>query len=75
MRGALSHGDDASKAGHRGLISISTILWLLVAALVVPPLIFSAIVFQRSNQAQQAMVTTLSEATASSIADAIDRHF
>lgn len=73
MRGALSHGDDASKAGHRGLISISTILWLLVAALVVPPLIFSAIVFQRSNQAQQTMVTTLSEATASSIADAIDR--
>lgn len=73
MRDALSHGDDVSKTARGGLISISTILWLLVAALVVPPLIFSAIVFQRSNHAQQAMVTTLAEATASSIADAIDR--
>lgn len=69
----MSNGNDVSNAGHRGRISISSILWLLIAALIVPQLIFSAIAFHRNNQAQQAMLTTLAEATVSSIADSIDR--
>lgn len=73
MRGALSKDETDRTAGHRGRISISTILWLLVAALVVPQLIFSAIAFQRNNQAQQVMLTMLAEATAGSITEAVDR--
>lgn len=69
----MSNDDDVSTAGNRGRISISTILWLLIAAIVVPQLIFSAVAFQRNNQAQQAMLTTLAEATAGSIAETVDR--
>jgi len=69
----LSENDNDSKAGNRGRISISTILWLLIAAIVVPQLIFSAVAFQRNNQAQQEMLTTLAEATAGSIAETVDR--
>jgi len=69
----LSDGEHVRKAGNRGRISISTILWLLVAAILLPELIFSAIAFQRNNQAQQAMLTTLAEATAGSIAETVDR--
>ncbi len=70
----MSDGEHARKAGRRGRISISTILWLLVGAIVVPELIFSTIAFQRNNQAQQAMLTSLAEATAGSIAETVDRH-
>lgn len=73
MRGVLSKDEIDSKAERRGRISISTILWLLVAVLVVPQLIFSAIAFQRNNQAQQVMLTMLAEATAGSITEAVDR--
>ena len=69
----MSENDNDSKAGNRGRISISTILWLLIAAIVVPQLIFSAVAFQRNNQAQQEMLTTLAEATAGSIAETVDR--
>jgi len=69
----LSNHDNVSNAGNRGRISISTILWLLVAAIIVPEMIFSAIAFHRNNQAQQAMLTTLAEATAGSIAETVDR--
>lgn len=69
----MSENDNVSKAGNRGRISISTILWLLIAAIVVPQLIFSAVAFQRNNQAQQTMLTTLAEATAGSIAETVDR--
>ncbi|KAB2870929.1 MAG: HAMP domain-containing protein [Bauldia sp.] len=69
----MSDGEHVRKAGNRGRISISTILWLLVAAILLPELIFSAIAFQRNNQAQQAMLTTLAEATAGSIAETVDR--
>lgn len=69
----MSNDADASKVGNRGRISIGTILWLLIAAIVVPELVFSAIAFQRNNQAQQAMLTTLAEATAGSIAETVDR--
>lgn len=69
----MSNHDNVSNAGNRGRISISTILWLLVAAIIVPEMIFSAIAFHRNNQAQQAMLTTLAEATAGSIAETVDR--
>ncbi|TKT75108.1 HAMP domain-containing protein [Aquamicrobium sp. LC103] len=44
-----------------------------MAATLIPALIFSVILLQRSNQAQQEIVTTLAEATAGSIAETIDR--
>ena len=69
----MSNGGNVSNAGNRGRISIGTILWLLVAAIVVPESLFSAITFHRNNQAQQAMLTTLAEATAGSIAETVDR--
>jgi two-component sensor histidine kinase len=68
----LSNGGNVN-AGNRGRISMGTILWLLVAAIVVPESVFSIITFHRSNQAQQAMLTTLAEATAGSIAETVDR--
>ena len=70
----MSDDERVRKAGSRGRISISTILWLLVAVILLPGLIFSAIAFQRNNQAQQAMLTSLAEATAGSIAETVDRH-
>lgn len=63
-----------SKGVGRGRISISTILGLLVAAIVLPELIFSTVAFRRNNEAQQTMLTTLAEATAGSIAETVDRH-
>jgi two-component sensor histidine kinase len=72
----LSDGEQVGQvkgAGSRRRISISTILWLLVAAIVIPELVFSAVTFQRNNEAQQTMLTTLAEATAGSIAESVDR--
>jgi len=73
VREAVSDSERESKASTRGRISIGTILWLLVAAIVLPELIFSAVAFRRNNDAQQAMLTTLAEATAGSIAESVDR--
>jgi len=50
------------------------VLSLVVAAIVVPALIFSAVALQRNNQAQQAMLITLAEAMAASIAETLDYH-
>jgi two-component sensor histidine kinase len=69
----LSDDNLESKAESRGRISIGTILWLLVAAIVLPELIFSTVAFRRNNEAQQTMLTTLAEATAGSIAETVDR--
>ncbi len=72
----MSDGEQVGQpreAGGRGRISIGTILWLLVAAIVLPELVFSAVTFQRNNEAQQTMLTTLAEATAGSIAESVDR--
>lgn len=69
----MSDDNHVRKAGNRGRISIGTILWLLVAAIVLPELIFSTVAFRRNNEAQQTMLTTLAEATAGSIAETIDR--
>lgn len=56
-----------------GQISIGAILSLLMAAIILPALIFAAMLLQRNNQAQQEMVTTLAEATAGSISETVDR--
>lgn len=64
--------EDSSPA-RLGRISIGAILWLLMAAIIVPALIFSVVLLQRNNQAQQTMVTTLAEATAGSVAETVDR--
>lgn len=54
-------------------ISIVAILSLLMAAIIVPALIFAVLLLQRNNQDQQAMLTTLAEATAGSISETVDR--
>ena len=54
-------------------MSIGFILALLMATIIVPALIFSVLLLQRNNHAQQDVVTTLAEATAGSIAETVDR--
>lgn len=63
----------SSRPSRRGGISIGAILVLLMAAVIVPALIFAIVLLQRNNLAQQKMVTTLAEATAGSISEAVDR--
>lgn len=46
---------------------------MLMGAIILPSLIFAAVLLQRNSQAQQTMVTTLAEATAGSIAETVDR--
>lgn len=62
-----------AQTNRRGGVSIGTILVLLMAAVIVPAIIFAIVLLQRNNQAQQQMVTTLAEATAGSISEAVDR--
>lgn len=64
----------ATGTEKNGRISISTILTLLVAAVFLPVLVFSAVMLHRNGEAQQAMLTTLAEATTASIAETLDRH-
>jgi two-component sensor histidine kinase len=56
-----------------GQISVGAILSLLMAAIILPALIFAVVLLQRNNQAQQEMVATLAEATAGSISETVDR--
>src|SRR5690606_22420491 len=56
-----------------GRISIVTVLLLLMAAVVVPGMFFSLVLLQRNNQAQQTMLSSLAEVTASSITESVDR--
>ncbi len=52
---------------------VGAYLGTLVAVALIPTLIFTAILLGRNNDAQQAVLTTLAEATAASIAETIDR--
>lgn len=63
----------ASASRRYGHVSISAMLSLLMAAIIIPALVFAVVLLQRNNQAQQAMVTTLAEATAGSITETVDR--
>lgn len=60
-------------ARRYGRISIGAMLSLLIAVIIIPALVFAVVLLQRNNQAQQAMVTTLAEATAGSISETVDR--
>ncbi len=53
--------------------SIGAVLSLLIVVTFLPPLAFSVLLLQRTNQAQQEVVTTLAEATAGSIIETVDR--
>ena len=65
---------DGQGAGQRSRqISIGALLSLLMAAIILPALVFGVVLLQRNNHAQQEMVTTLAEATAGSIAETVDR--
>lgn len=66
-------GPSAPQPGSSGGISVGTILALVMAAIIVPALVFAVMLLQRTNQAQQAMVTALAEATAASITQALER--
>lgn len=57
----------------RGSLSVGVLLGLLIAVIILPALIFSLILLQRNNAAQQELVTTLAEATAGSIVESVDR--
>lgn len=54
-------------------ISISAILALLIAVTILPALIFSVVLLQRNNRAQESMVTAMAEATAGSITQTLER--
>ncbi|MBX9463549.1 MAG: sensor histidine kinase [Aquamicrobium sp.] len=73
--GAVTQPRDAAvRARSRvGQISVGAILSLLMAAIIIPALIFAVMLLQRNNQAQQEMVASLAEATAGSIVETVDR--
>jgi two-component sensor histidine kinase len=48
-------------------------LLLLVAVSIIPTIIFCVILLQRNNQAQQKVLSTLAQATAASMSEAVDR--
>ncbi|EKF19446.1 signal transduction histidine kinase [Nitratireductor pacificus pht-3B] len=52
---------------------ISLFLFLLIAVTIIPAIAVSVVLLQRNNDAQREVVTTLAEAMAGSIAEAIDR--
>jgi two-component sensor histidine kinase len=54
-------------------LPIGLLLLVLVAVTLVPALVFSVMLLQRTNQAQQEVALTLAEATAGSIAETVDR--
>ncbi len=70
-------GSPAAEAGQAplrvGRISVVAVLSLLMAAIIVPALIFALVLLQRNNQVQQGMLTSLAEVTASSISETVDR--
>jgi two-component sensor histidine kinase len=63
----------ATRRPPRRGISISAILALLIAVTILPALIFSVVLLQRNNRAQEAMVTGMAEATAASITQTVER--
>ena len=65
--------DRMTGAGRPRQISIVAVLSLLMAAMIIPALIFAVVLLQRNNHAQQEMLTTLAEATTSSILETVDR--
>ncbi|WP_295814714.1 sensor histidine kinase [uncultured Nitratireductor sp.] len=52
---------------------ISFFLFLLIAVTIIPAIGVSVVLLQRNNEAQREVVTTLAEAMAGSIAEAVDR--
>lgn len=61
------------RAFASGPKSIGFFLFLLIAVTVIPAIGVSVVLLQRNNEAQREVVTTLAEAMAGSIAEAIDR--
>lgn len=70
----LATGNRAA-TGRRRLPSlpVGLVLLILVAFTLIPALVFSVILLQRTNEAQQEVALTLAEATAGSIAETVDR--
>lgn len=60
-------------AGLDGPRPIGVFLFLLIAVTIIPAISVSVVLLIRHNEAQREVVTTLAEATAASIAEAVDR--
>src|SRR5690606_33745478 len=59
--------------GRRGAPSIGFYLFLLVAVIFLPALLFAALLLERNGSAQHDRIETLAGATAGSISEAVDR--
>ncbi len=69
-RGTLSERIGAFVSGPK---PIGFFLFLLIAVTIIPAIGVSVVLLQRNNEAQREVVTTLAEAMAGSIAEAVDR--
>lgn len=67
--------DAAAEASRKssGSLSITVLLGLLIAAAILPPLIFSVFLLDRNNRAQADVVATLAEAAAGAAVQTVDR--
>lgn len=67
-------GDGAeARRKPSGSLSITVLLALLIAAAVLPPLVFSVFLLDRNNRAQADVVATLAEAAAGAAVQTVDR--
>lgn len=65
--------EGALRNRRRASLPVGVFLLLLVAVILIPALVFSIVLLQRNNEAQQEVALTLAEATAGSIAETVDR--
>lgn len=65
--------EGAPRTRRSASLPVGVFLLLLVAVILIPALVFSIVLLQRNNEAQQEVALTLAEATAGSIAETVDR--
>ena len=65
--------EGAVRSRRSASLPVGVYLLLLVAIILIPALVFSIVLLQRNNEAQQEVALTLAEATADSIAETVDR--
>ncbi len=63
---------DAGQGRAAGSLSITVLLGMLIAAAVLPPLVFSVYLLDRNNRAQMDVVATLAEAAAGGAVQTVD---
>ncbi|MGY6709493.1 MAG: sensor histidine kinase [Rhizobiaceae bacterium] len=70
---AADGGQGTAQGRRRASLPVGVFLLLLFAVILIPALVFSIVLLQRNNEAQQEVALTLAEATAGSIAETVDR--